>query len=85
MQSRRTLLDRLILHRVQTKLDKNLGSDKRFTQIHAEVVDGHVTLSGQSLFAEVNEVAAGLVRDIDGVVDVHSEITVLRDYRRYAA
>ena len=84
-QSQRTLLDRLVMHRVRSKLDKNLGSDQRFTQIHAEVVDGHVTLSGQSMFAEVNEVAAGLIRGIDGVVDVHSGITVLPYYRRLAA
>ena len=86
VQSRRTLLDKLVLHRVRAKLEKNFGSDQqRFTQIHAEVEEGRVTLSGQSLFAEVNEIAAGLVREVDGVVDVHSGITVLPYYRRHAA
>ena len=85
VQTQRTLLDRLVLHRVRAKLDKNLSSDRRFTQINAEVVEGHVTLSGHSMFPEVNEVAAGLVRGIDGVLDVHSEIIVLAYYRRHAA
>ena len=85
VQSQRTLLDRLVMHRVRTTIDRNLGSDQRFTLIHADVVDGHVTLSGHSMFAEVNEVAAGLIRGIDGVVDVHSGITVLPYYRRHAA
>ncbi len=85
VQSQRALVDRLVTHRVRAALDKKFGSDQRFTQIHAEVVEGRVTLSGQSMFAEVNEAAAGLIRDIDGVVDVHSEISILPYYRRHAA
>lgn len=85
VQSQGTLLDRLVLQRVRAKLDKTLRNDQRFTQINAEVVEGRVALSGHSMFAEVNEVAAGLVREIDGVTDVHSEIIVLPYYRRHAA
>lgn len=85
VQSQRALLDRLVTHRVRAALDKKFGSDQPFTLINADVVEGHVTLSGQSMFAEVNEAAARLVREIDGVVDVRSEISILPNYRRHAA
>lgn len=85
LQSQRTLLDRLVMVRVRAALDRKFGNDQRFTLINVEVVEGRVSLSGQSLMAEVNEAAAGLVREIDGVDDVRSAITVLPYYRRHAA
>ncbi len=85
VQSQRALLDRLIMKRVRAAIDRSFGSDQRFTIIAVEVVEGRVKLSGQSLFAEVNEVAAAAAREIDGVVDVQSQITVMPYYRRHAA
>lgn len=85
VQSHRRLTDRLILLRVRTALDARFGADQRFTRIRADIVDGHVTLTGEALYEEVNEVAVGLVRSIEGVAGVRTEIVVLPYYRRHAA
>ena len=85
VQSRQVLLDRLIQHRAHRLIDQRVGADRGFTHIMVDVVDGHVTLSGESLTPDVNVAAADIVRKIEGVSNVRSEITVLPYYRRHAA
>ena len=84
-KSQRVLLDRLVLLRVRAALDERFGVDHRFTRLDATVADGRVTLSGQALYEEVNEVAVSLLQGMEGVTDVESRIVVLPFYRRHAA
>ena len=79
------LLDRLVLLRVRAALDERFGVDHRFTRIDATVAEGHVTLSGQALYQEVNEVAVSLLQGMEGITGVESRIVVMRYYRRHAA
>lgn len=75
-KSRRALMDRLVLLRIQKAIDKRFGTDVRYARIVADVVDGHVTLTGESVFADVNDAAAQLVQGIEGVSGVRVDIAV---------
>ena len=69
----------------QAAIATRLGTDRRFTQIDVEVVNGRVTLTGRSILENANVAAAELVGGLPGVTEVDSRIAVTTHHRRSAA
>jgi cytidylate kinase len=83
-KSSQALMDRLIHVRVQTAFDKRFATDVRFSRIVVDVVDGRVTLTGETVSDYANDTAVRFVQDVEGVAGVRSEIAVGSFPRRRA-
>lgn len=80
-EARAALADRLLEWRVRDKLAEHNASASAVATIEATTSNGKVTLKGTCVDASLTTTIVGLVRGIEGVKEVESNIHIVRAWR----